>query len=60
MRSGFINVAGIYLEFAEQGSGEPLLMLHGAGGLDRAHPVNAVLVLSAPAPPEHGEKALPA
>jgi hypothetical protein len=32
VRSGFINVAGIDLEFAEQGSGEPLLMLHGAGG----------------------------
>jgi pimeloyl-ACP methyl ester carboxylesterase len=63
VRSGFINVAGIDLEFAEQGSGEPLLMLHGAGGFDPGHPVNALLAarhrLICPSHPGFGRSALP-
>ena len=42
MRSGSINIAGIDLEIAEEGTGAPVLMLHGAGGFDARQPVNAL------------------
>ena len=43
MSSRMVTVAGIELEVAEDGAGTPLLMLHGAGGFDPRHPVNALL-----------------
>jgi pimeloyl-ACP methyl ester carboxylesterase len=61
--SGSINVAGIDLELAEQGSGAPLLMLHGAGGFDQRQPVNALLAkqrrLICPSHPGFGKSPLP-
>lgn len=63
MPSGSINVAGIDLELAEQGSGAPLLMLHGAGGFDQRQPVNALLAkqrrLICPSHPGFGKSPLP-
>jgi pimeloyl-ACP methyl ester carboxylesterase len=58
-----VTVAGIELELAEAGAGAPLLMLHGAGGFDVQHPVNALLAaqrrLICPSHPGFGNSALP-
>jgi pimeloyl-ACP methyl ester carboxylesterase len=63
VRSGFINVAGIDLELAEQGAGAPLLMLHGGGGFDQQQPLNALLAkqrwLICPSHPGFGKSPLP-
>jgi pimeloyl-ACP methyl ester carboxylesterase len=63
VRSGSINVAGIDLEIAEQGSGAPILMLHGASGSDPRQPINAFLGkhrrLVCPSHPGFGKSALP-
>lgn len=63
MRSGSIKVAGIDLEVTEEGSGRPLLMLHGAGGFHPQQPVNALLAkhrrLICPSHPGFGNSALP-
>ena len=63
MRSGSINVAGIDLEIAEEGTGAPVLMLHGAGGFDTRQPVNALISehrrLICPSHPGFGKSALP-
>jgi pimeloyl-ACP methyl ester carboxylesterase len=64
VRIGSINVAGIDLEIAEQGSGAPVLMLHGASGSDQRQPINALLGkhrrLVCPSHPGFGRSALPA
>src|ERR1700685_3729696 len=64
VRSGSINVAGIDLEITEQGSGAPVLMLHGASGSDQRQPINAILGkhrrLVCPSHPGFGRSALPA
>jgi pimeloyl-ACP methyl ester carboxylesterase len=58
-----IAVAGIDLELTEIGAGAPLLMLHGAGGFDPRHPINALLAkkrrLICPSHPGFGKSALP-
>ena len=58
-----VRVAGIDLDLAEYGAGAPLLMLHGAGGHDRRHTVNALLAerrrLICPSHPGFGKSALP-
>jgi pimeloyl-ACP methyl ester carboxylesterase len=63
VRSDSINVAGIELEIAEQGTGAPVLMLHGAGGFDRCQPINALISkhrrLICPSHPGFGKSALP-
>jgi len=63
MSSRVITIAGIELELAEDGAGAPLLMLHGAGGFDARHPVNALLSkqrrLICPSHPGFGKSALP-
>ena len=63
MTSRTICVAGIDLDLAEYGSGPPLLMLHGAGGHDPRHAVNALLAKSrrliCPSHPGFGKSALP-
>jgi pimeloyl-ACP methyl ester carboxylesterase len=61
--NGSIRVAGIELEIAEAGSGSPLVLLHGAGGFDVAHPVNELLAthrrLICPSHPGFGKSELP-
>lgn len=56
-------VAGIELDIAEFGSGAPLLMLHGAGGFNSHHPVNALLAkhrrVICPSHPGFGKSGLP-
>jgi len=63
MATRMVSVAGIELECAEAGAGAPLLMLHGAGGFDPRHPVNALLArqrrLICPSHPGFGKSALP-
>jgi pimeloyl-ACP methyl ester carboxylesterase len=58
-----IAIAGIDLELTEMGAGAPLLLLHGAGGFDPRHPVNALLArkrrLICPSHPGFGKSALP-
>jgi pimeloyl-ACP methyl ester carboxylesterase len=58
-----VSVAGIDLELTEFGTGAPLLMLHGAGGFDPRHSVNALLAerrrLICPSHPGFGRSALP-
>jgi pimeloyl-ACP methyl ester carboxylesterase len=61
--SRIVRVAGIDLDLAEYGAGSPLLMLHGAGGHDSRHAVNALLGerrrLICPSHPGFGKSALP-
>jgi pimeloyl-ACP methyl ester carboxylesterase len=63
VRSGSINIAGIDLEIAEEGTGAPVLMLHGAGGFDTRQPINALISehrrLICPSHPGFGKSALP-
>jgi pimeloyl-ACP methyl ester carboxylesterase len=58
-----ICVAGIDLDLAEYGSGASVLMLHGAGGHDPRHAVNALIAKSrrliCPSHPGFGKSALP-
>jgi pimeloyl-ACP methyl ester carboxylesterase len=63
MRRTSMTVAGIALEIAEEGSGPPLLMLHGGEGFDTRQPINAILSrnrrLICPSHPGFGKSALP-